>query len=159
MIKINILCIGKVKEIFFRDAINEYSKRLSRYCNLNIIELPDKSIPDKVNSSIEKQIIDFESDEIISHIPKDSYIICLDLSGKSMNSEDFAFKIDKLQLTNSSITFIIGGSLGMNEKLKNLCNEKICFSQMTFPHQLIRVFLLEQIYRGFKIINNEKYHH
>lgn len=159
MIKINIVCIGKIKEVFFRDAINEYSKRLSRYCNLNIIELPDKSIPDKVNPSIEKQIVDFESDEIISHIPKDSYIIGLDLSGKSMSSEDFAYKIDNLQLTNSSITFIIGGSLGMNEKLKSLCNEKICFSQMTFPHQLIRVFLLEQIFRGFKIINNEKYHH
>lgn len=159
MIKINIICIGKIKELFFRDAINEYSKRLSRYCNLNIIELPDKSLPDKINSSIEQQIKDFESEEIISHIPKESYVICLDLTGKSISSEDFANKISNLQLTNSSITFIIGGSLGMNEKLKNLCNEKICFSQMTFPHQLIRIFLLEQIFRGFKIINNEKYHH
>ncbi len=159
MIKINIICIGKIKESFFRDAINEYSKRLSRYCNLNIVELPDKSLPDKINPSIEQQIKDFESDEIITHIPKDSYVICLDLTGKSISSEDFATKISNLQLTNSSITFIIGGSLGMNEKLKNSCNEKICFSQMTFPHQLIRIFLLEQIFRGFKIINNEKYHH
>jgi len=159
VIKINIVCIGKVKESFFREAINEYSKRLSRYCNLNIIELSDKSIPDKINSSIEKQIIDFESEEITSHIPKDSYVICLDLSGKSMSSEAFANKISTLQLTTSSITFIIGGSLGMNEELKNLSNEKICFSQMTFPHQLIRIFLLEQIFRSFKIINNEKYHH
>lgn len=159
MIKINILCIGKVKETFFRDAISEYSKRLSRYCNLNIIELQDKPIPDKLNLSIESQIKDYESEEILSHIPRDSYVIGLDLTGRAMSSESFADKISSLHLTTNSITFIIGGSLGINEKLKNYCNEKICFSQMTFPHQLIRLFLLEQIFRGFKIINNEKYHH
>ena len=159
MLKINILCIGKIKENYLKDAINEYSKRLSKYCILNIIELPDKAIPEKSNESIENQIKDLESEDLIAHIPKSSYIICLDLSGRNYSSEEFAQKISDLQITNSSITFIIGGSLGMNEKLKSLCNERICFSKMTFPHQLIRVFLLEQIFRSFKIINNEKYHH
>ena len=159
MLKINIICIGKIKEVYLKDAINEYSKRLSKYCVLCITELPDKPIPEKLNLSLEKQIKDFESEQIISHIPKNSYTICLDLTGKSFSSEDFANKISDLQNTNSSITFIIGGSLGMNEKLKNICDEKICFSKMTFPHQLIRLFLLEQIFRSFKINNNEKYHH
>lgn len=159
MLKINIICIGKIKENYLKDAINEYSKRLSKYCVLSITELPDKSIPEKLNETIETQIKDYESEEILSHIPKNSHTICLDLTGKNYSSEEFADKILNLQNTNSSITFIIGGSLGLNEKIKNLCDEKICFSKMTFPHQLIRVFLLEQIFRAFKINNNEKYHH
>ncbi len=159
MLKINIVAVGKLKENYLKDAINEYSKRLSKYCSLNIIELPDKNIPDKLNDSIINQIKDSESEKIIAHIPKNSYNICLDLSGKMYTSEEFAEKLSSLQITNSSITFIIGGSLGMNDTLKNRCNEKICFSKMTFPHQLIRVFLLEQIFRSFKINNNEKYHH
>lgn len=159
MLKINIIAVGKIKENYLKDAISEYSKRLSKYCSLTITELPDKNIPDKLNESIINQIKDYESEEIIAHIPKNSYTICLDLNGKMYTSEDFAEKISELQITNSSITFIIGGSLGMNNTLKNMCNEMICFSKMTFPHQLIRVFLLEQIFRGFKINNNEKYHH
>lgn len=159
MVHINILCIGKIKEQFFRDAINEYSKRLSKYCVLNIVELPDKKIPDKLNDAIEKQIIDFESNEIISHFSKSDYKICLDISGKEYSSPEFASKLTSLQLTQSEISFIIGGSLGVNNDLKSLCNEKICFSKMTFPHQLMRVFLLEQVFRAFKINNNEKYHH
>ncbi len=159
MIHINIFCIGKIKEQFIRDAINEYSKRLSKYCVLNIIELPDKKIPDKLNASIEKQIIDSESNEIISRFYKSDYKICLDLSGKEYSSPEFASKLNTLKLTQSEISFIIGGSLGVNNELKSLCNEKICFSRMTFPHQLMRVFLLEQIFRAFKINNNEKYHH
>lgn len=158
MLRINIICIGKIKEQFLRDAINEYSKRLSKYCNLNIIELPDKKIPDKSNISIENQIKDFESNEIISHLIKYSYNICLDLKGKEHSSENFATKISDIQIINSSITFIIGGSLGFNDDVRKICNESICFSKMTFPHQLIRVFLLEQIYRAFKINNNETYH-
>ena len=157
--RINIICVGKIKESYLRDAINEYSKRLSKYCILNIVEVQDKAIPEKINDSLENQIKDFESNELISHIPKNSYIIGLDLSGKSISSEEFAYKLADLQITNSSISFIIGGSLGMNENLKSICDEKLCFSKMTFPHQLIRVFLLEQIFRCFKINNNEKYHH
>ena len=159
MVHINILCIGKIKEHFLKDAIGEYSKRLSKYCVLNIIELPDMKIPDKLNSSIEQQIIDFESNEIISRLSKYDYKICLDLSGKEYSSPEFASKLNSLQLTQSEITFIIGGSLGINGSLKSICNEKICFSKMTFPHQLIRIFLLEQVFRAFKINNNEKYHH
>ncbi len=158
MLHINILCIGKIKEQYLREAINEYSKRLSKYCTLNIIELPDKKIPDKSNSSIENQIKNIESQNIISHIPKDSYLVCLDLKGKQYSSEEFANKISEIQFINSSITFIIGGSLGFNDEIRKICNESICFSKMTFPHQLIRVFLLEQIYRTFKINNNETYH-
>ncbi len=159
MLKINIVTVGKLKENYLKDAINEYTKRLSKYCTLNIIELPDKNIPEKLNETIVNQIKDDESDEIIAHIPKNSYTICLDLTGKMYTSEEFAENLSELQITNSSITFIIGGSLGINDTLKNMCNEKVCFSKMTFPHQLIRVFLLEQIFRCFKINNNEKYHH
>lgn len=159
MLHINIYCIGKIKEQYLRDAIAEYSKRLSKFCMLDIIELPDKAIPEKTNSSIDQQIIDFESNQIIEKLPKNSYKIALDLTGKQYTSEEFATKLNDLQNYNSTISFIIGGSLGMNSELKNLCNEKISFSKMTFPHQLMRVFLLEQTFRAFKILNNEKYHH
>ena len=158
MLHINIICVGKIKEQYLRNAIDEYSKRLSKFCNLNIIELSDKKIPDKSNLTIEKQIKDLESSDIISHLPKDSYNICLDLKGKQYSSEEFANKISQIQFINSSINFIIGGSLGFNDTVRNISNESICFSKMTFPHQLIRVFLLEQIYRAFKINNNETYH-
>ncbi len=159
MLHINIICVGKIKENYLKDAINEYSKRLSKYCSLNIIELPDQPLPDKLNNSLETQVKNMESDMIISHIPQESYKICLDLTGKQLTSEEFSKKIEDISMINSNISFIIGGSLGMNENLKQLCNDKICFSKMTFPHQLIRVFLLEQIFRAFKISNNEKYHH
>ena len=159
MLHINIICVGKIKENYIKDAIKEYSKRLSKYCILNITELNDKPLLDKINSSIENQIKDAESLDIISHIKKDSYKICLDLSGKEYSSEEFAEHINSIQQNYSSITFVIGGSLGMNDELKSSCNEKVRFSKMTFPHQLFRIFLLEQLFRTFKINNNEKYHH
>ena len=159
MLHINIICVGKIKETFFKDAISEYSKRLSKYCILNILELPDEKIP---NNASEKELLlikEKESKNIINQLKKDSYIICLDLKGKQYSSEDFSEKIKNISLNyNSSITFIIGGSLGISQELLNISNELISFSKMTFPHQLFRVFLLEQIYRGFKIINNENYH-
>lgn len=158
MVHINIICVGKIKENYLKDAINEYSKRLSKYCNLNIIELQDKKIPDKANSSIESQVINAESLDIIAHLPNDSYNICLDLKGKELSSIDFAKKLQDIQQINSAINFVIGGSLGFNDDVRKKCKESICFSKMTFPHQLIRVFLLEQIYRAFKINNNETYH-
>ena len=158
MLTINIICIGKIKESFFKDAINEYSKRLSKYCKLNIIELPDEKIPDKINQSIIDNIKEKECNNIISHIPKDTYLICLDLKGKELSSEEFSKELDTLSLMTSSITFVIGGSLGITTKLLSLSKKSICFSKMTFPHQLIRVFLLEQIFRSFKISNNETYH-
>lgn len=158
MLTINILCIGKIKEDFFRNAINEYSKRLSKYCKLNIVELPDEKIPDKLNITMTEQIKEKESNNIINHLPKDTYIICLDLTGKEYSSENFSSKLENLSQITSNITFVIGGSLGIHKNLLNKANEKICFSKMTFPHQLIRIFLLEQIFRAFKISNGETYH-
>ena len=159
MLHINIVCIGKLKESYFRDAITEYSKRLSKYCNLTITELNDEKIPNNPNESDNLIVKNKEGKNIISHLKKDSYIIALDPNGKQMQSEEFADKIEKISTNyNSTITFIIGGSLGISSEVLQLCNEKISFSKMTFPHQLFRVLLLEQIYRGFKIINNENYH-
>lgn len=158
MLTINIVCVGKIKEQFFKSAIDEYSKRLSKYCKLNIIELPDEKIPDKLNPSLENEIKNKECDNIINHLKKDSYIICLDLKGKNFSSEEFSKNIENISMQSSNITFIIGGSLGLNEKILNLANQKVCFSKMTFPHQLIRIFLLEQLFRAFKISNGETYH-
>ena len=158
MLNINIICVGKIKEKYLQDAINEYSKRLSKYCKLNILELPDEKIPDKLNSSISEEIKNKECKNVLEHIKKDSYIICLDLKGKQLSSEEFSKNIENISMQSSNITFIIGGSLGINEKLLNISNQKICFSKMTFPHQLIRIFLLEQIFRAFKISNGETYH-
>lgn len=158
MLSINIVCIGKIKEKFFKEAINEYSKRLSKYCKLNILELSDEKIPEKTNLSIENDIKSKECNNIINHIKKDSYIICLDLKGKELTSEELSRNIENISMQSSQITFIIGGSLGLNENLLNLANQNICFSKMTFPHQLIRIFLLEQLFRAFKISNGETYH-
>lgn len=150
---------GKIKETYLKDAINEYSKRLSKYCNLNLIEVADEKLPEKLNPSIINEIKQKECNKIIQHIKKDSYIICLDLTGKELSSIEFSKKIDDIGLNfNSHITFIIGGTLGLNENVLNIANEKVCFSKMTFPHQLIRIFLLEQLFRGFKISKNETYH-
>ena len=159
MLNINIVCVGKIKENYLKDAIFEYSKRLSKFCNLNIIELSDEKLPSKLNDSIINEIKNKECNKMIQTIKKDSYIICLDLKGKQFSSEEFSQKLDNIALNfNSSITFVIGGTLGLNEEILSLSSEKICFSKMTFPHQLIRVFLLEQLFRAFKISNNETYH-
>ena len=159
MLNINIWCVGKIKENYLKDAISEYSKRLSKFCNLNIIELSDEKLPSKLNDSIINEIKNKECNKMIQSIKKDSYVICLDLKGKQFTSEEFSTKLENIALNfNSSITFIIGGTLGLNEEILSLSNEKICFSKMTFPHQLIRVFLLEQLFRAFKISNNETYH-
>ena len=158
MLNINIICVGKIKEKFFTSAIEEYSKRLSKYCKLEILELPDEKIPDNANETIENNIKEKECNNILKHLKKDSYIIALDLKGKEYTSVEFSEKLESLSMTNSKITFIIGGSLGLTDNLLSHCNEKICFSKMTFPHQLIRIFLVEQIYRAFKISNNESYH-
>ena len=158
MLHINIICVGKIKEAFFKDAIQEYSKRLSRFCNLSITEIADEKIPDKTNEKIENDIKEKEGNNILSHIKKDSYVIALDLKGKEFDSIAFSKEISNLSISSSNITFIIGGSLGISNKVLSVCNEKICFSKLTFPHQLIRIFLLEQLYRSFKISNNETYH-
>ena len=159
MVTINILCVGKIKEKFLKDAIDEYSKRLSKYCNLNVLEVADSKVPDKTSDIVEKQIKDEEAQRMLNLLKKDTYLICLDLKGKEYTSPEFSEKIQKLTVEgNSSITFVIGGTLGIGDKILNMSKEKICFSKMTFPHQLIRVFLLEQLFRGFKIANGETYH-
>ena len=159
MLHINIICVGKIKETFLRDAIDEYSKRLNKYCNLTITELPDEKIPNNASEKEEAIVKEKEGQNILNNIKKDSYIICLDLKGKQYTSEEFSEKLENISLNyNSSITFVIGGSLGISTSVLSVANELISFSKMTFPHQLFRVFLLEQIYRGFKIINNETYH-
>ena len=159
MLTINILCVGKIKEKYLKEAIEEYSKRLSKYCNLNIIEVPDNKVPDKVSDNLAKTIKDEEATKMLNYIKKDTYLICLDLKGKEYNSIEFSQKISKIAVEGkSSITFIIGGTLGIGDEILNLSKEKICFSKMTFPHQLIRVFLLEQLFRCFKIANGEIYH-
>ena len=159
MLTIKIVCVGKLKENYLKSAVQEYSKRLSKYCKLNIVELPDEKIPEKLNESLEEEIKSKECNNIINHIKNDSsYIIALDLNGKEYSSEAFSQKLENISMSSSNITFLIGGSLGFNKTLLDLCQEKICFSKMTFPHQLIRVFLLEQIFRAFKISNRETYH-
>lgn len=159
MLSINIVCVGKIKENYLKDAIDEYSKRLSKYCNLNICEVSDEKLPNKINTSIMNEIKEKECNRILEHVKKDSYVIVLDLKGKEISSEDFSRKIDDIALNfNSTITFIIGGTLGLTDNVLDIANEKLCFSKMTFPHQLIRVFLLEQLFRAFKISKNETYH-
>ena len=159
MVTINILCVGKIKEKFFKDAIDEYSKRLSKYCNLKIIEVQDSKVPDKLSESLINSIKDEEGNRMLNYLKKDTYLICLDLNGKEYTSPEFSQKISKLTIDgNSNITFVIGGTLGISDEILKLSKEKICFSKMTFPHQLIRVFILEQLFRGFKIANGETYH-
>lgn len=159
MLSINIVCVGKIKENYLKDAIDEYSKRLSKYCNLNICEVSDEKLPNKINTSIMNEIKEKECNRILEHVKKDSYVIALDLKGKEISSEDFSRRIDDIALNfNSTITFIIGGTLGLTDNVLDIANEKLCFSKMTFPHQLIRVFLLEQLFRAFKISKNETYH-
>ena len=159
MLNIHIVCVGKLKESYLKEAVLEYSKRLSKYCNLNITELVDEKLPNKLNPSIISDIKAKECNHILEQLKKDSFVFCLDLSGKQFCSEDFSKKLDDIALNlNSSITFVIGGTLGLNEHVLSLAHEKISFSKMTFPHQLIRVFLLEQLFRAFKISKGETYH-
>ena len=148
---IKIICVGRLKEQFYVDACNEYIKRLSKYTKLELIEVEDSGIDNK--TAIVK-----EAELIKKKIDKKDYIITLEITGEQLTSEDFSKKIETLSTNYPNISFIIGGSYGLHDDIKNLSNYKLSFSKMTFPHQLFRVVLLEQIYRAFKIINNEKYH-
>ena len=149
---IKIICIGKIKESFIQEAIKEYEKRISKYQDLKIIELDDIGLDDK------KVVLKKEEDKILKVLNTKDFIITLEIEGHELSSLDFSKKIEDTFLINSNITFIIGGSYGLSDTIKNLSNYKLSFSKMTFPHQLFRVILLEQIYRSFKIINNEEYH-
>ena len=148
---IRIICIGKIKENFYKDAINEYKKRISKYTNIEIVELPDYSY------DIKKTML-MEHENIVRVLNKSDYNILLDISGNELYSISFAKKMNDTLISNSNITFIIGGSNGVLDELRDMVNYRLSFSKMTFPHQLFRVMLLEQIYRAYKINNNEEYH-
>lgn len=157
--KITILCVGKIKEKYFRDGIAEYMKRLGRYCKPEIIEVPDEKTPDGASDRMEKQIKEKEAARLSNYIKDDAYVIALAIEGKEYSSEKFAEKIDRLGIMGKShIIFIIGGSLGIDAGLLSRANEQISFSKMTFPHQMMRMILLEQIYRAYRICNGEPYH-
>ncbi|MBD5520442.1 MAG: 23S rRNA (pseudouridine(1915)-N(3))-methyltransferase RlmH [Lachnospiraceae bacterium] len=157
--KITIISVGKIKEKYYRDAIKEYEKRLSRYCKLEIIEVEDEKTPDKASDALEDQIKAKEAERILKHIKDDAYLITLEIAGEMHNSEELAQKIEKLGTQGvSHIQFVIGGSLGLHNNVCSRADFPLSFSKMTFPHQLMRVILLEQIYRSYRIINGEPYH-
>lgn len=149
---IKIITVGSIKEKYLKDAIEEYTKRLSKYTNIEIVEVKDEGLVEPTKA------MSLEEEKILKHINDKDYIITLEIEGKEFTSEEFAEKLDKIQLESSNITFIIGGSYGLSQNIKDKSRLHLSFSKMTFPHQLFRVLLLEQIYRAFKINNNESYH-
>ncbi|MBO4458319.1 MAG: 23S rRNA (pseudouridine(1915)-N(3))-methyltransferase RlmH [Butyrivibrio sp.] len=156
---ISIICVGKIKEKYWNDAIAEYSKRLSRYCKLNIIEVADEKTPDNAPLSVEEQIKKKEAERILKNIDERAHVCVLAIKGKRHTSEAFSEYISSLGVSGvSHIQFVIGGSLGLHESVLKRADSSISFSDMTFPHQMMRVILLEQIYRGYKIISGEPYH-
>ena len=163
--KIDILCVGKIKESFYRDAISEYSKRLSRYASLSIIEVSDEKTNEGASEAVTQIILSKEAERLMKYIPEargigtDTYIITLEIKGKRLTSVELASQIKQLSVDGiSHIIFVIGGSLGLHNSVIQRSNFHLSFSEMTFPHQLMRVILLEQIYRSYRIINNEPYH-
>ena len=157
--KINIICVGKLKEQYLKDAIAEYGKRLKRFCGFSVIELADEKIPDNPSHAEEARILKTEADKILKVICDDDYVFSLCVEGQQLSSEKFASKLSSVMLSGkSTIDFVIGGSLGLDSSVKDRSNFRISFSPMTFPHQLMRVILAEQVYRAFKINANEKYH-
>jgi 23S rRNA (pseudouridine1915-N3)-methyltransferase len=157
--KITILCVGKVKEKFYRDALAEYAKRLGKYCRFEVVEVADEQTPDKAGAALEEQIKAKEAERLLSKI-KDNTLVCtLEIAGKKLTSEKFAEWIGQAAVSGrSDICFVIGGSLGLHQSVTERADFHLSFSDMTFPHQLMRVILAEQIYRGFRIINGEPYH-
>lgn len=157
--KITLITVGKIKEKFYVDAIAEYSKRLSRYCRLDIVQVADEKTPDSASQLQEQQIKDKEGERILAQIRDGSYVAALAIEGEMLSSEQLAEKIDRLGVGGQShIVFVIGGSLGLSEAVLRRADYKLSFSKMTFPHQLMRVILLEQIYRSYRIIHGEPYH-
>ena len=157
--KISVIAVGKIKEKYLKDAVTEYSKRLSRYCKLEIIEAADEKTPDHASVAVEDAIRAKEGERLLKHIRDDMYVITLEIGGKMLTSEEFAEKIETLGVQGkSSIAFVIGGSIGLGKEVLNRSDFALSFSKMTFPHQLMRVVLLEQVYRGYRIVNGEPYH-
>lgn len=157
--KITLITVGKIKEKFFRDAADEYGKRLSRYCKLDIREAADEKTPEKASQIQCEQILQKEGERILKLMPEDAFVITLEIEGRRLTSEAFASQIERLGVNGTShIAFVIGGSLGLHDSIKKRADLAVSFSDMTFPHQLMRVILLEQIYRSFRIIHGEPYH-
>ncbi|HEY8362432.1 MAG TPA: 23S rRNA (pseudouridine(1915)-N(3))-methyltransferase RlmH [Tissierellaceae bacterium] len=156
---ITIIAVGKIKEKYIQEGIKEFIKRLSRYCSLNLIEVDDEKAPENLSQREMEIVKTKEGQKIITKIPQNSFIISLEIKGKQLSSEELSKKIEELMIEGvNHITFIIGGSLGLSDEVLDRSNFRLSFSKMTFPHQLMRLILLEQIYRAFKIIKNEPYH-
>ena len=157
--RITVLCVGKIKEKYFTMAIDEYSKRLSRYVKLDIVEVADEKTPDGASEALENVIRDKEGKRILANLKEDSYVITLEIEGKMLDSVELSQKIEKISVSGKGhIIFVIGGSLGLSDEVKSKSDYKLSFSKMTFPHQLMRVVLLEQVYRSYRILGNEPYH-
>lgn len=157
--RITIITVGKIKEKYLRDAISEYSKRLSKYCKMEIIEVADEKTPENASGTMNETIKAKEAERILKYLKEDAYIITLEIQGKQLTSEELADKIEKLGIQGTShLIFVIGGSLGLGKEVLEKSNYALSFSKMTFPHQLMRVILLEQIYRSYRIIKKEPYH-
>ncbi len=157
--KITVVTVGKIKENYLRDAISEYTKRLSKYCKLEIIEVADEKTPDHASQLVEDNIRSKEAERILKYIKEDAFVITLEIDGKQLSSEELADKIEMLGIQGTShIMFVIGGSIGLGKEVLQRSDYALSFSKMTFPHQLMRVILLEQLYRSYRIINGEPYH-
>lgn len=156
---ISVVSVGKVKEKYLRDGIEEYRKRLTRYCNIELIEVPDEKAPENLSPREEEQVKKKEGQAILKHIKENAYIIALAINGKQLSSEELAdFISERAMNGDSNLVFVIGGSLGLSKDVLNRADYKLSFSKMTFPHQLMRMILLEQVYRGYRIIHGEPYH-
>ena len=157
--RITVVCVGKIKEKFYVQAVEEYAKRLSRYCKLEFVELPDEKTPENAGEQINASIKAKEGDRILSVLRDDAYVIALAIEGNMLDSVQFSEKLEKLAVSSvSHIMFVIGGSLGLDPRVLSRADYKLSFSKMTFPHQLMRVVLLEQIYRAYRIMRGEPYH-
>lgn len=157
--KITVLSVGKIKEKYLKDAIAEYSKRLSKYCKLEMLEVTDEKTPDQASQIVEDNIRAKEGERLLKYVKDDAFVVTLEIHGKQLTSEELAEKIDKLGISGTShIIFIIGGSIGLSKTVMARSDYALSFSKMTFPHQLMRVILLEQIYRSYRIIQKEPYH-
>lgn len=156
---IDIICVGKIKETYLKAAIQEYEKRLSKYCRLTILEVADEKTPDKQSDALDEKIRQTEAERLLRFIKQGAYVITLEIQGKMLDSVELAQEIEKTGIRGiSDIQFVIGGSLGLHTSICKRADLKLSFSKMTFPHQLMRVILLEQIYRSYRIINHEPYH-
>lgn len=157
--RITILTVGKIKEPYLREAVGEYSKRLRKYCRLEILETADEKTPDRLGAAGAERIRQKEGERLLKRLPGDAYVITLEISGRQLSSEKFAGRIHNLAVQGvSHIVFVIGGSLGLGRNIRAESDFALSFSEMTYPHQLMRVILLEQIYRSYRIINGEPYH-